>query len=131
MKIIKKNIWLLLIVMFFAVNSACKKEIQMRTAVVTVTDEAEHLISSAKVTVYVNSRYANTYVDPVISDIDEDKTREVVQYTNSAGVTTFEFERDCVFEAKVEKVYVDSTKTGGATLVFKEESEFVKTIIIK
>ena len=130
MKIIKKNIWLLLIVVFFAVSS-CKKEIQMRTAVVTVKDEAEHLISSAKVTVYVNSRYANTYVDPVISDIDEDKVREVVQYTNSAGTTTFEFERDCVFEAKVEKVYVDSTKTGGATLVFKEDAEFVKTIIIK
>ena len=130
MKSFKKNIWLLLFVMFFALNS-CKKDVEMRTAVVTVTDEADHIISNAKVTVYVNSDYANTYVDPVVGDIDEDMTREVIQYTNSGGVTTFEFERDCVFEAKVEKEYVDSTKTGGATLVFKEEAEFVKTIIIK
>ena len=103
----------------------------MRTAVVTVMDEAKNLISSAKVTVFVNSGYANTYVDPVVNNINDDKTREVVQYTNSAGVTTFEFERDCVFEAKVEKVYTDSTKTGGATLVFKEDAEFIQTIVIK
>jgi len=127
MKSFKKNIWLPIIIMFLLV-SACKKEVPMRTAVVTVTDEAEHLISSAKVTVYVNSSYANTYVDPITYD---DMTREVVQYTNSAGVTTFEFDRDCVFEAKVEKEYTDSVKTGGATLVFKEEAEFSKTIIIK
>ena len=130
MKSFKKNIWILLLVMFFTLGS-CNKDVEMRTAVVTVTDEADHVISNAKVTVYVNSDYANTYVDPVINDINEDMIREVVQYTNSAGVTTFEFDRDCVFEAKVEKVYVDSTKTGGATLVFKEEAEFVKTIIIK
>jgi len=130
MKSFRKNIWLLLLVMFFALNS-CKKDVEMRTAVVTVTDEAEHVVSNAKVTVYVNSDYANTYVDPVVNNSNENMTREVVQYTNSAGVTTFEFDRDCVFEAKVEKEYTDSTKTGGATLVFKQEAEFVKTIIIK
>ncbi len=130
MKILNKNIWLLILVTFFAFNS-CKKDVVMRTAVVTVIDEAEHTISNAKVTVYVNSDYANTYVDPVVNNADEDKTREVTQYTNSGGVTTFEFERDCVFEAKVEKEYLDSTKTGGATLVFKEDAEFTKTIIIK
>lgn len=121
--------YILILTIFFIVSiTSCGKDEQMRTAVVTVKDKADNTISNAKVTVLVNSKYANTYVDPVDPD---NLIREVIQYTNSEGYTSFEFERDCVFEAKVEKKYTDSTKTGVATLVFKEESEFTKTIIIK
>lgn len=125
-----KSLWILIMassLIFFG----CKKEVQMRTAIVTVVDEGGNFISSASVTVGVNSSHANTYVDPVVSNNEEAFIRVVTQTTNSAGMTTFEFERDCVFQSDVEKVYPDSTKRGTATLVFKQEAEFTKTIIIK
>ncbi len=127
MNIFYKNI-LFLVFVLALVFTSCSKDVKMRTAVVTVVDDSQHLISGAKITVYVNSDYANTYVDPVDPD---NMIREVEQYTNSEGYAKFEFERDCVFEAKIEKNYVDSIKTGSATLVFKEESEFTKTVVIK
>ena len=119
------------VILFFllVVSVSCKKEVVMRVATVTVKDNANKPVSNTKVTVYVNGNYANTYVDPVDYG---DEIKEVVHYTNSSGVTSFEFERDCVFEAKAEKDYVDSMKMGSATLVFKEEkNDYEATIIIR
>lgn len=119
---------------FFVINfSSCKKEEITRKATLTVVDENGSAVGGAKVTVSVNSKYANTYIDPRDPD---NLIKEEVKYTSSNGVVEFEFDYDCVLEAKAEKEFYEdgvliATKKGTATVVFKLDDDFEGKIIIK
>ncbi len=118
--------------MFFGISS-CKKEDETRKATATVIDQDGHAVANAKTTVYVNSKYANTYIDPRDPD---NMIKEEVKYTNGSGIVEYEYQFDCVFEIKAEKeIYQDgvlvSVKKGTGTLVFRKGEDYETKIIIK